>query len=141
MGYNVHITRKKDWNDQDGDGITSQEWLECVETDPTMRLDGSAEATTEDGDTIRVEAAGLAVWVGYSGHGATGNFAWFDLDGRGNVTVKNPDAEILQKMHQISKRLSAKVQGDEGEEYDARGIQITNNTEDTHDIKPWWRFW
>jgi hypothetical protein len=35
--------------------------------------------------------------------------------------VKNPDLEILRKMHSIARHLSAKVQGDEGETYDHDG--------------------
>jgi len=42
--------------------------------------------------------------------------AWFDYR-NGWIVVKNPDEEIRAKMKQIAKVLSAKVFGDEGEEY------------------------
>jgi hypothetical protein len=38
-----------------------------------------------------------------------------------HISVKNPDASILRKMHQIALSLKAKVQGDDGEEYGADG--------------------
>ena len=46
--------------------------------------------------------------------------AWFYF-WEGNVFVKNPDSEILRKMWSLAQALSAKVRGDEGEDYDAAG--------------------
>ncbi len=43
MGYDVHITRKAEWSD-DESAITLGEWLSVVDADPEMRLDGFAEA-------------------------------------------------------------------------------------------------
>ncbi|HEX5226774.1 MAG TPA: hypothetical protein VFW44_03655 [Bryobacteraceae bacterium] len=68
--------------------------------------------------------AGLSVWTTYSQAGNDGNQAWFALYG-GNVVVKNPDEEIRKKMHSIAQRLSAKVQGDEGECYGPDGTPIS----------------
>jgi hypothetical protein len=45
MGYELHITRKRDWSDA-GPEITLDEWLALVRSDPDMRLDGFAEAQT-----------------------------------------------------------------------------------------------
>lgn len=75
MGYDVHITRKDDWSDDHGPAVSLDEWLLYVESDATMRLDGFAEAQTPDGLIVRIESPGLAVWVGYSGHGVDGNMA------------------------------------------------------------------
>lgn len=120
MGYDVHITRRQNWFDEDGPAISIDEWLKVVASDPEMRMDGHAEAVTSNGSVIRVENEGLAVWVKYSGHQPDGNMAWFDFRG-GRITAKNPDAEILKKMWALAQRLSAKVQGDEGESYDKDG--------------------
>lgn len=49
--------------------------------------------------------------------------AWFNFD-RGDVVVKNPDAEILAKMWAIAQKLGARVQGDDGELYGANGNVI-----------------
>ena len=120
MGYEVHITRRENWFDEDGPAISIDEWLKFVASDPEMRMDGYAEAVKSDGSVIRVENEGLAVWLKYSGHQLDGNMAWFDFQA-GRITTKNPDAEILKKMWAVAQGLSAKVQGDEGESYDKNG--------------------
>jgi hypothetical protein len=119
MGYDVHITRKRNWFD-DSPEIALGEWLSYVGRDPEMRLDGFAEAALPDGSVLRMESPGLAVWTAYSGHGHRGNMAWFHAS-QGDIVVKNPDPEILRKMWRIAQALNAKVQGDDGEIYDADG--------------------
>jgi hypothetical protein len=120
MGYDVHITRKRAWHDEDGEEISLAEWLAVVEAGPAMRLDGHAEARLAGGAVLTVESEGLAVWTGWSGHGRSGGMAWFDCRG-GMITVKNPDREILRKMWELAQALSARVQGDEGELYGPSG--------------------
>lgn len=117
MGYDVHITRAESWLDSEESPIPLEEWLEYVQLDPEMRLDGYAEARLPDGHTLRYENAGLSVWVAYSKHARDGNMAWFDFR-EGCVVVKNPDEEILQKMKEIARALGARVQGDDGERYE-----------------------
>jgi hypothetical protein len=119
MGYDIHITRKQDWFDEEPQ-ILAAEWAAYVASDPTMRLDGYAEASTPAGDTLRYESEGLSVWTGYSRHDPDGNMAWFDFR-NGDVVVKNPDSETLKKMWQVAQTLGAKVQGGEGETYAADG--------------------
>lgn len=116
MGYDVHITRAEHWVDSEEFPITLDEWIAYVEQDSEMRLDNFAEATTTEGELIRYENRGLAVWIAYSGHEVGGNMGWFDY-WRGEIVVKNPDDEILIKMKQIARRLNARVVGDEGETY------------------------
>lgn len=120
MGYDIHITRADHWADSDKNPITLEEWLAYVGTDPEMRHDGFAEATTTGGGTLRIEADGISVWTAYSGHESEGNMAWFSWYG-GDIRVKNPDEEIRRKMYRIGKALNAHVQGDEGELYDEHG--------------------
>ena len=121
MGYDVHITRKQHWWDESGAGIPLAEWIALVRADPDMRLDRYAETRVGDGSILRIENEGLSVWTAWSSHGENA-IAWFSFR-RGNVVVKNPDTEILQKMWSLAQTLSAKVQGDEGEPYDASGAQ------------------
>ena len=120
MGYEVHITRKDDWSAEEGREITLEEWKSLIEQDPEMRLDDYAEAEIPGEGVLRVENEGLAVWRRWSKNGKDGGMAWFGYFG-GNISVKNPDREILQKMWQISESLGAKVQGDDGEIYDSEG--------------------
>jgi hypothetical protein len=119
LGYEVHITRKEQWSDGDGPAISLNEWLEYVASDPEMRADGCAEAKVPGG-VLRVNSPGIAVWTAYAGHGVDDNMAWFGHFGE-SITVKNPDASILRKMHKIALSLSARVQGDDGEEYGPDG--------------------
>jgi hypothetical protein len=119
MGYDVHITRKLRWWDRDGPEIPLAAWAALVTADPDMRLDGYAETRVEDRSILRIENEGLSVWTAYSRH-SENRMAWFGFR-RGNVVVKNPDPEILQKMWSLAQALSAKVQGDDGEFYDASG--------------------
>lgn len=123
MGYDVHITRKARWSDEDGAEISQAEWTAIVNSDPEMRLDGFAQASTPAGDVLRYENEGLAVWIGYSNQ-TDQNKAWFDYRG-GEIVAKNPDQEVLRKMWSLAERLSAKLQGDDGENYDSSG-QVTS---------------
>jgi hypothetical protein len=148
MGYELHITRQENWFDEDNSRrIPFEEWTQILADDKEMRLDGVAEVTTSNGDTIRVESEGLSLWTRYSGNGVNGNYAWFDYSG-GCIVCKNPDDEIIDKMLDIAERLNAKVQGDEGEVY-KRSLNNTITTEhikkfddkQAHIKKSWWKFW
>src|SRR5215469_7170962 len=112
MGYDVRITRKEMWWDENGPEIGLREWIDVVTADPDMRLDGYAEARAGEGSIIRIENAGLSVWTAYSRHREGEIMAWFDFR-HGSIVVKNPDSEILRKMWSLAQALSAKVQGDE----------------------------
>lgn len=117
MGYDLHITRKEEWSDEDeSNSITLNEWKDYLQSDKEMRLDGFAEANLQDGQVLRMEDESLAIWKNYSGDGINGNHAWFSLS-QGNITVKNPDEEIIKKMLEIAGVLNARVQGDDGEFY------------------------
>lgn len=136
MGYEVHIIRTTEWTDSESEPITIEQWRAYVASDPEMRADGFAEATTASG-ALRYENAGLAVWTAWPEHGRDGNFAWFDLE-TGRVTVKNPDEAILSKMCAIAERLGARVQGDDGEDYP---LAKTGSLDagSTVERPPWWR--
>jgi hypothetical protein len=150
MGYEVHITRKASWFEDDGPVISLNEWLEYLSSDAEMRLDGYAEARTPAGDVLRTEEPGIAVWTAYSRHGVDGNMAWFCHFGD-RITVKNPDEEIRAKMYAIASSLGAKVQGDEGELYGPDGASVEEKAQMKTKFaeaslteprrKPWWKFW
>jgi hypothetical protein len=138
MGYDLHITRKQRWSDENGPEIPLAAWIAVVAADRDMRLDGFAETRVGDGSILRIENIGLAVWTAWSLHSENG-MAWFSF-GHGNVIVKNPDLEIRRKMWSLAQTLSAKVQGDDGEFYDASGDQLRMGPQSA--VKnPWWRFW
>lgn len=140
MGYEVHITRKENWSDE-GPEISLAEWLEFVANDPEMRNDGYAEAIVGGGSVLRIDDSSMSVWTAYSQHLQDENMAWM-WHCQGNVVAKNPDREILQKMADIARQLSAKVQGDEGEVYGSDGQLFSESKFCSRQTsKPWWRFW
>lgn len=120
MGYDLHITRKKNWDgfeDEHGPEISFEEWMAAANADPEFRLDGYLDTRRPDGSVFRQP---LAVWTSWSRHRENGKmvpFAW----SKGNVVVKNPDEEICGKMWRVAQVLKAKVQGDDGEFYDSSG--------------------
>jgi hypothetical protein len=115
MGYDVHITRAKNWMDSESHPISLEEWKRCVALDPEFTLETTAMAEVDD-VKLAYENDGLAVWNACSKHDIDGNKAWFDF-GEGRVTVKNPTGEIISKMKMIAERLNASVIGDDGEKY------------------------
>lgn len=117
MGYNLHITRKENWYDkQEPKDITLEEWKDYIKSDSEMRMDNFAETTTTDGtnQTLRTEREGIAVWVKKHSEKDGGGWIYYD---DGNIVVKSPDKEMIEKIIQIAKELDAAVVGDEGEEY------------------------
>jgi hypothetical protein len=113
MGYDVHITRKKEWSDEDGPRITESEWQGYVVSDPEMVMTGVAEHTNPQGESILIAQPMLTEWRQHS----TRSPVWFSYF-EGSLTVKNPDDECLAKMRRVAAKLQARVQGDEGEFYD-----------------------
>ncbi len=113
VGYDVHITRKSVWSDDDGPRITESEWQAYVASDPDMAITGVAEITNPEGETIRLIQPLLTEWRGHSGRSPVW-ISYFE----GSLAIKNPDDECLAKMRQIASKLRARVQGDEGEFYD-----------------------
>ena len=116
MGYDFHITRASEWSESESLPIRLDEWKEYVASDPEFRMDNFAEIKTPQGETIRFDSEGLAVWTAYSERGEDSNRAWFDYSG-GRIVVKNADDETLEKMKEIAEFFGAKVLGDDGEEY------------------------
>lgn len=102
MGYDLHITRKDDWTDENGPVITAEEWRALIDSDPELELDSDTRCVMSDGEFV------FATWNGQAG--VLGHYA-------GEITSKNPDESLIAKMIEIANRLGAKVQGDDGEMY------------------------
>jgi hypothetical protein len=125
MDHDLHITRKDDWSDRKGPRISLAEWFALVRSDPEMRLDA-------------YEPENLSVWTEYGRGDETGHKAWF-VYSNGEISVKNPNEDIIRKMRAIARALSAKVQGDDGEVYGSSASEP--DPEIYLRKKPWWRFW
>ena len=107
MSYDVFLTRRE-WtfgDEEDGagrdGGISLAEWLLHAEGDPELLVAIPAGDVRwhPDGDTER--------W-------------WFDV-WDGCIHAKNADAEVIEKMIEMARRLGAKVQGADGELYGPGG--------------------
>ncbi|MFJ9695586.1 hypothetical protein [Kitasatospora sp. NPDC101183] len=84
MGYDVHITRRENWWDDDGDGrdITEAEWDALVAAEPGLAM--------------------APMW-------------W----NSGRIVSKNPSDAVIARMREVAAILGARLQGDDGEYYDA----------------------
>jgi hypothetical protein len=98
MGYDLHITRRKDWS-AEGDEISVEEWIFYVEMDPELSL-------------WQDNGPHMARWSGKSTY-ADPWLDWF----KGAIYSKNPDEALIYKMMEIAQFLGGCVQGDDGEIY------------------------
>src|SRR3954466_13280215 len=102
MGYDLHITRRPVWTDDDGPQITLDEWKAYVASDDELRPD------TVNGPTD-------FLWIAHP------NERWPLSWDRGELYTKNPDEITIRKLVTVAERLGATVQGDDGETYRADG--------------------
>lgn len=111
MSYDVHVTRRNNWIDKDGKPITEQEWIKYIKSDPEMEL-----RTEKRSDGVHGKAVGI--WLrGNEGEGMP--VYW---DKRGEVILYEPRDDVqIKKMFAIAEALNAKLQGDDGEVYNADG--------------------
>jgi len=108
MGYDIHITRKEHWSDEDVSlDISLSEWNLIVSNDLELEIDDSAKIFTSDGER------NLCKWKKKINEK---DIAWFDLYD-GNISAKNPNDDTISKMCAIALLLKAKVQGDDSEIY------------------------
>ena len=103
-GYNLHIEREQE--------ITVDEWLSICKQDKTLTVQNTAVAINPStGEKIEIATPNSCVWKTpilkkeYY-------FSYFN----GSITLGTDKAQI-KKAKEIAKKLSAKVVGDEGEEY------------------------
>jgi len=102
MGYDVHITRRKDWSDT-GNDITAKEWADVITSDSELALDPK-------------NGLYFARWSGASEL----DDPWLDW-ADGQIYSKNADNALIKKMVAIARLLDATVQGDDGEIYSGDG--------------------
>jgi hypothetical protein len=132
MGYDLHITRKKSWEDDEGPEITLEEWHALIREDPELSIH------PEYGPNC-------ARWSGASKYPDP----WIDF-AEGELYSKNPDGPLIEKMLQIARVLAATAQGDDGEIYETYSeegrssfyyeveAEGEGDMEGPH-LLPWWR--
>lgn len=102
MGYDLHISRRTQWFDENGPEIAMDEWKAYVASDDELTSD---------------EANGPTDFL-WSAHPQEPWPLWWN---RGEVYTKNPNKVMIRKLIAIAERLRATVQGDDGEFYGADG--------------------
>lgn len=107
MAYDLHITRKNDWGDEDPK-ITQEEWVKLLENHPELK---PVESVKDDDIEIFLKDSKIVKWTPNNRKNV-----WFVFS-KGNITVSGPDEQTIQKMKKIALVLHAKVQGDDGEFY------------------------
>lgn len=121
MGYDLHITRRVNWTDDNGPIISADEWRMYVQSDPELRMDESL-------------GGHFAVWSGNSKHEIPW-LAWCN----GNIGSKNPDPPLIRKMAALALALDAVVQGDDGENYNQDGLACPLRSLNLLErLKRWW---
>jgi hypothetical protein len=147
MGYDLHITRKELWSDEDDlRNIPLEEWLAYIELDPELEISEKYQIRDPDKEGSSKAAPGFCEWLGHS----TDDDGWFDYF-QGCISTKNPDDETIRKMLSIARALNARVQGDDGEVYNlSSDNQVSSGHPDAGDLskspmkltnKPWWKIW
>ena len=99
MGQDLHITRAKDWERNQGREITEIDWQSCVQSDPELSPDPS-------------HGPNAALWTG---HPHATNNAWLDWF-RGNIYTTDADAALIAKMQEVAARLKARLVDDENQQ-------------------------
>ena len=130
MGYDLHITRKEYWADEEGEGsISLSEWNAHVENDPELIQDPD-----NPGENNYLYLRDSGNWP-----------LWYSPES-GEINTKNPDTDVIQKLVRIANSLGAKVQGDDGELYDLDGNIVSDQASKSTSPnasakKPWWKIW
>jgi len=113
MSVELHITRAKDWSDNDDCPITAAEWLQYVANDPEF------SPMPENGKYFMV-------WSGPSAY----EQPWLDWF-QGKVSTKWPDVALYRKMLRVAAALGARVQDDDGHVYTHESEWTFNPPQDT----------
>lgn len=101
MGYDLHITRKPHWANEEGSYITLEEWLSLVQ---------DAELTIDEQN-----GPYFAVWLG------PGEYACWIHYYEDDLFSNHPTDGFIEKMVQLARQLGGRVQGDDGEIYPGGG--------------------
>ena len=102
-GYDLHITRAKEWTESKKAPIPIEVWVTYVKGDSEFRLAISPDSKSAPKD---------AIWTNPKDKQEC-YFYYFD----GEIIVKDPNPSAIAKMKIIASKLDAKVVGDEDEDY------------------------
>ena len=135
MGYELSIKR------EDGSRtISKKEWIQYIELDLEFEPIEEFSIELDDAKTLTVSTPNAGLWK--SDKGAVP----FTFNEKyGEITVKNPEIWIIEKMLLIANKLNAVVEGEEGERYDEKYLKkhFSDSSSNSSSIveKKWWQFW
>jgi hypothetical protein len=116
MGYDLHITRKNDWTDEEHP-IAVDEWRQTIASDPRLVQDPN------DPDTAFLVDAQVE-WLTWN---------------RGTIYTKNPSERMVDEMIRLASNLNARVLGDDGEEYQPeRKVVPAPGRNVMERVRNWW---
>lgn len=119
MGYDLHITRKEFWADEDVENSISRlEWQEYLKADSEITDD--PENPHEDNYLYIRDGGNWPLWFNPR---------------LGNIDTKNPEVDVIKKMVRIANALGAQVRGDDDELYDLNGDIVPYKQETSPLIK------
>jgi hypothetical protein len=107
-GREVHISRRVNWWETDGGQISAGEFKAAVAADAEL-------AMVAVPDIWRWEPRWIAEMATGAGPEPRENLVWR----AGRIVARHPSAALVAKMCELAKLLGARVQGDDGEYYDA----------------------
>jgi hypothetical protein len=156
MGYDLHIIRRKNYEDfEEESNISLEEWLAYIETDKSLELTNGYQVKIPGFAESYQNVPGFCNWKEHSANKGE-SAPWLDF-GHGQISSKNSDDETIRKMIAIAKLLNGKVIGDDWEEYDESFFDKEKVEERKKSLekfnpeavkitrldlnKPWWKFW
>ncbi|MQU29190.1 hypothetical protein GHO29_22240 [Pseudomonas helleri] len=98
-GYDIHITRKAFWADEDGPTISISDWEKYIAQDPQITPDTK---NTKNDFLVSLGTETFPIWFNPI---------------LGELYTKNPSDDAIKKMIDVASRLGANAQGDDGELY------------------------
>lgn len=116
MGYDLHISRREYWHDEDGPEISLDEWQAYA----AQRAD-LVPCPVRDADGTVIADSGARGAFGVQSEPGE----WWILDwSRGTVTTSRPPQDIIRIMVAMAQDLNARVLGDDDEDYGPDGEAV-----------------
>ena len=135
MGYELNIKRE-----DENKKISKEEWSKYINSNKDFESIEEFSANTDNGTTLTISTPNAGLWKTKKGEVP---FTFFEKNGE--ITVKNPDHWIIEKMISMAIELNAIVEGEEGEIYDDNYLKdpLSNPSDNnsTNGLKKWWQFW
>jgi hypothetical protein len=110
VGYELHVTRASNWLDAEDHPIPEADWVALVQRDPELRVDYESPYTRRGPNGTKVTIHPVE-WLGDPSRDTV---FWYD---QGEITTKDPTEEATAKLKALAVALSARLFGDDGEEY------------------------